>query len=50
MNKELKYRAICPICSKAFDSRNEGFLIRGRLHCADCYHQQKRIERLLGKK
>ena len=25
MDKDLKYRAICPLCGKAFDSRNGKF-------------------------
>lgn len=40
MSKDLKYRAICPVCGKGFDTRYEGFLDGGkRLICADCYHK-----------
>lgn len=33
--KDLKYRAICPLCGKVFDSR-EGELLDGSLVCPDC--------------
>lgn len=33
--KILRYRAICPRCGKAFDSRG-GALIDGHLCCYDC--------------
>lgn len=33
---KLKYRAICPLCGKAFDSR-EGELLDGKLVCPDCF-------------
>lgn len=33
---KLKYRAICPLCGKAFDSR-EGELLGGTLVCPDCF-------------
>lgn len=39
MSKELKYRAICPHCNKAFDLRNEMFTLSGKVLCADCYHE-----------
>ena len=40
MSKELKYRAVCPYCNKAFDTRKEGFHdYLGRLICASCYHR-----------
>ena len=40
-NSVMKYRAVCPICGKAFDTRKEGFLEPGtnRLICADCYNK-----------
>ena len=38
MSKELKYRAVCPYCNKAFDTRKEGFLYLGVLICADCHN------------
>lgn len=34
--KDLKYRAICPLCGKVFDSR-EGELLDGKLVCPDCF-------------
>ena len=34
--KDLKYRAICPLCGKAFDCR-EGGLLDGSLVCPDCF-------------
>lgn len=34
--KDLKYRAICPLCGKAFDSR-EGELLDESLVCPDCF-------------
>lgn len=40
MDKSLKYRVICPFCGKAFDCRKEGFILFGKLVCADCYHKQ----------
>ena len=36
MSKELKYRAICPRCNKAFDSR-EGKVHAGELVCPECH-------------
>lgn len=33
---KLKYRVICPLCGKAFDSR-EGELLDGKLVCPDCF-------------
>ena len=33
--KEMKYRAICPVCNKSFDSRN-GYLLNGKLICHEC--------------
>lgn len=32
---KLKYRVICPVCSKPFDSR-VGYLLNGRLVCPEC--------------
>ena len=34
--KDLKYRAICPLCGKVFDCR-EGELLDGKLVCPDCF-------------
>lgn len=34
--KDLKYRAICPLCGKAFDSR-KGKVLDGKLVCPDCF-------------
>lgn len=34
--KDLKYRVICPLCGKVFDSR-EGELLDGKLVCPDCF-------------
>ena len=36
MSKELKYRAICPICRNAFDVR-EGKIYRGEWVCHECF-------------
>ena len=36
MYKDLKYRAICPLCGKAFDSRN-GKFADGKVVCQECY-------------
>ena len=36
MNKDLRYRAICPICKKPFDSRY-GNIINGKVICSICY-------------
>ena len=38
-NKELRYRVICPLCGKAFDSRVEGKLlfVDNCLYCNDCH-------------
>lgn len=38
--KILRYRAICPRCGTAFDSRG-GALIDGRLYCIDCAKASK---------
>lgn len=36
-NKELKYRAICPLCDKPFDMREGKLLfLDNRLYCKDC--------------
>lgn len=42
-NKDLKYRAVCPTCGKAFDTRKEGFPEpdTNKLICADCYNKLK---------
>lgn len=40
MSKELKYRAICFICNKPFDSR-KGFLYFGHLICTNCSKELK---------
>lgn len=44
-NSATKYRAVCPICGKAFDTRKEGFLesYTNRLICADCANKIRRI-------
>ena len=34
-NKDLKHRAICPVCGKAFDLR-QGLKVTGYMMCADC--------------
>lgn len=36
MSKLMKYRAVCPLCNKGFDSRT-GELYRGQLVCPDCH-------------
>ena len=36
MDKDLKYRAICPLCGKAFDSRY-GKFADGKVVCQECY-------------
>lgn len=36
MNKDLKYRALCPLCGKVFDSRY-GKLADGKVVCQECY-------------
>lgn len=40
MDKSLKYRAVCPECGKAFDTRKEGFNFGGYIICAKCYHKK----------
>ena len=45
MSKEMKYRAVCPLCNKGFDTRNEGFLYWGHLICANCYHEMDRYNK-----
>lgn len=44
MNKELKYRAICPFCNKAFDMR-EGKVhpTTGQLVCEVCYKERTKF-------
>ena len=37
MDKDLKYRAICPLCGKSFDSRDEKFSPDGKVVCHECY-------------
>lgn len=37
MNKDLKYRAICPLCGKLFDSRNGKLSPDGKVVCQECY-------------
>lgn len=37
MNKDLKYRAICPLCGKAFDSREGKIAPDGKVVCGECY-------------
>lgn len=42
-NKDLKHRAICPECGKAFDMRREGFNNEcNQVICADCFHERRR--------
>lgn len=36
MNKDIKYRIVCPICNKGFDGR-EGLKLNERVVCQDCY-------------
>ena len=36
-NKELKYRGICPLCNKPYDTR-EGKYLNGFLYCKDCFN------------
>lgn len=37
MDKDLKYRAVCPLCGKSFDSRDGKFSPDGKLVCQECY-------------
>lgn len=37
MSKDLKYRAICPLCGKAFDSREGKIAPDGKVVCGECY-------------
>lgn len=37
MDKELKYRVICPLCSKSFDSRDGKLSPDGKVVCQECY-------------
>ena len=46
---KLKYRAICPLCGKAFDSR-EGELLDGKLVCPDCCKDNEANTKELKKK
>lgn len=45
-NKDLKYRAVCPHCGKAFDTRHEGESYWGVLICADCTEKMLRYNEL----
>lgn len=37
MDKDLKYRAICSLCSKPFDSRDGKLSPDGKVVCQECY-------------
>ena len=37
MDKDLKYRVICPLCGKSFDSRDGKFSPDGKVVCQECY-------------
>lgn len=37
MDKNLKYRAICPLCGKAFDSKDGKLSPDGKVVCHECY-------------
>ena len=37
MYKDLKYRAICPLCEKSFDSRDGKLSSDGKVVCQECY-------------
>lgn len=37
-------KVVCPICSKHFDPRKEGFKLDGKLVCADCYFKTSRYK------
>lgn len=37
MNKDLKYRALCPLCGKSFDSRDGKLSPDGKVVCQECY-------------
>lgn len=37
MDKDLKYRAICPLCGKSFDSRDGKLSPDGKVVCHECY-------------
>lgn len=37
MSKELKYRVICPLCGKSFDSRDGKLSPDGKVVCPECY-------------
>ena len=37
MDKDLKYRAVCPLCGKSFDSRDGKFSPDGKVVCQECY-------------
>ena len=41
MNKNIKYRIVCPICNKGFDSR-EGQKLNERIICSNCYKNNVR--------
>lgn len=37
MSKDLKYRAVCPLCGKPFDSRDGKLIPDGKVVCGECY-------------
>ena len=37
MSKKLKYRVICPLCGKSFDSRDGKLSPDGKVVCHECY-------------
>lgn len=37
MSKDLKHRAVCPLCGKPFDSRKGKLSSDGKLVCHECY-------------
>lgn len=37
MNKDLKYRAVCPLCGNTFDSRDGKLSPDGKVVCYECY-------------
>jgi formylmethanofuran dehydrogenase subunit E len=42
MNKNIRYRIVCPLCNKGFDGR-KGLKLSERVVCPNCYKNNIRF-------